>query len=166
MSRVIGPTLVCLFAYMASAQADAPLPPPAVHRVTSLNGQFMAISDPATGTSVVKTSSGERLWSLPGWFRSIYISDSGRHLAIEYGGLNLVPLDSTNSLEILSFWDSGKKVRSVSLGEIVPDRSILKRTVSHYAWRTSIGVNHRDELVVSRIDGREFRFDMATGALR
>ena len=165
MSRAICIALVLLYSYVGYARADAPLPPPLLHRVTSPNGQFAVVSDPTAGTRVIETASGKHLWSVPGWFRSVYVSNDGRHVATGYGGLNLIPLDAEDSLEMISFWGSGRKLRAVPLRTIVPDRSILKRTASHYAWGTITGINEGNQLVVTRIDGREFRFSMATGTL-
>ena len=154
---------VALVALVESAFADSPLPPPTRHRLLSPNGQFAVVSDPVAGRTRVELASGEQLWQLPGWFRSVYVSNDGEHLAVGYEGLNLVPLDSDDSLEMISFWNRGNKVKSVALREIVPDRSILKRTASHYAWGSIRGVNEHDQLIVTRIDGQVLRFNMSTG---
>jgi hypothetical protein len=146
-----------------SVLADAPLPPPTLHRVSSPNGQFAVVSDPGVGTRIVESASGTQLWAIPGWFRSLRISDDGQHLAIGYSGLNLLPLDADDSLEMISFWDRGRKVKSVPLRAIVPDRSILRRTVSHYAWGNIGGINPNNQLIVTRVDGRVFRFNMING---
>jgi len=162
MYRVFGIT-AALCVFMGSVLADAPLPPPALQRVLSPNGKFAAVSDPAAGTRVVEAASGKPMWGIPGWFRSLYISDDGEHLAIGYGGLNLLPLDAEDSVEMIGFWNHGRKVKSVSLGALVPDRSILRRTTSHYAWGSIGGINPANQLVVTRIDGRVFRFSMNNG---
>jgi hypothetical protein len=160
--RALGITAaICIF--IGSVLADSPMPPPALHRVLSLNGQFAAISDPGTGTKVVELATGRELWNIPGWYRWLYISDDGEHLAIGYGGLNLLSLEADDSVEMIGFWNHGRKVKSVPLRAIVPDRSILQRTVSHYAWGNIGGINPRNQLIVTRIDGRVFRFNMNTG---
>jgi len=105
------------------------------------------------------------LWKVPDWFRSMFVSNDGKHLAVGYDGLNLVPLSYVDSMELISFWDQGRKIKSVTLSEIVPDRTVLERTMSHYAWGDIEGVNDKDQLVVRRVDGQIFRFSMATGEL-
>ncbi|APV48850.1 hypothetical protein BWI17_03650 [Betaproteobacteria bacterium GR16-43] len=155
--------LAALCFFIGSALADAPLPPPAAHRVVSPNGKFAAISDPGTGTQGVELATGKPLWKIPGWFRSLYISDDGEHLAVGYGGLNLLALDADDSVEMIGFWNHGRKVKSVPLRAIVPDRSILRRTVSHYAWGSIGGIDAGNRLVVTRVDGRVFRFNMDNG---
>lgn len=159
-------TVLLLISAPVAANADAPVGPRTVQRASSPNGAFTVVSDPQAGTYVVKNPSGERLWAMPGWFASPHVSNNGLHVATVYEGLNLVPLDAPPTLEIITFWTKGKKVRAVTLGDIVPKRSILKRTTSHYAWGSVDGVNDRDELVVTRVDGQALRFDLASGVRR
>jgi hypothetical protein len=154
---------VALAVYAGGVLADEPLPPPATHRVSSPSGRFAVVSDPSTGTRVIESASGKQLWQIPGWFRSLNVSDDGQYLAIGYDGLNLVPVGATDTLEIISFWNRGRKVKSVPLRAIAPDRAILQRTVSHLAWGSIGGINRENQLVVTRIDGRVFRFNMANG---
>ena len=156
----IGITAFCSLTF---AYADSPLLPPATHRVASANGKYAAISDPATGTKVIDVASRKQLWSMPNWYRDIYLSNDGQHLATGYDGLNLISGDPDLSLEMITFWEHGRSIRVVSLGTIVPDKSILRRTFSHFAWGNIEGINGRNQLVVIRIDGREFRFNMTTG---
>ena len=163
MSRRAFAIIVALCAYMGSALADAPLPPPATYREHSPSGKFAAISDASAGTTVVESASGRELWQVPGWHRSIFLSDDGEHLAIGYDGFDLLPLDAPDSLEMISFWSRGRKIKSVPLQAIVPDRSLLRRTVSHYAWGNIGGIDHNNRLIVTRIDGKVFRFNMSTG---
>jgi hypothetical protein len=154
-------TALCMC--FGSALADSPLPPPAAFREISPSGKFAVVSDPSSGTKVIDAASGKQLWQVPGWHRSLFLSDDGEHLAIGYGGLNLVPIDASDSLEMISFWSRGRKIRSVPLRAIVPNRSILQRTVSHYAWGNIAGIDHENRLVVKRVDGEVFRFNMSTG---
>ena len=144
-------------------RADSPLPSPAIQRVVSPSGKFAAVSDPSTRTTTVQSSAGDPLWRVPGWFRSVHVSDDGEHLATGYGGLNLIPLNAPDSLELVTFWERGRKVNSVALGKLVPDRSILRRTTSHYEWGTISGIDSNNRLIVTRVDGRVFRFNVASG---
>ena len=161
-SRAV-PIVIALCMCFGSALADAPLPPPDVYRELSPSGKFAVVSDPNSGTTIIESASGKQLWEVPGWHRSLFLSDDGEHLAIGYGGLNLLPLDAPDSLEMISFWSWGRKIRSVPLRAIVPDRSILQRTVSHYAWGNIGGIDNENRLIVKRIDGKVFRFNMSTG---
>ncbi len=148
------------------AQADEPLPPPQRHQVRSPNGAILAISDPRTGTTILEAASGKELWSMAGWYRWLFVSNDGRHVATGYNGMNLIPQDFKPELVLITFWQDGKKLREVFVQEIVPNKSTLERTVSHYHWGTIEGLNNKDELLVTRADGRKFRFQMATGAQR
>ena len=65
---------------------------------------------------------------------------------------------------LITFWERGKKLRSVSLKDVVPNKAVLERTVSHYHWGNIDGVNEHNELVVTRADGAKVRFDMSSGA--
>jgi hypothetical protein len=162
MKRRATATVWVLLANTGVAQADEPLPPPAVHRASSPNGKFEVVSDPSSGTKLIESGTGKRLCGLPGWFRSIYVATDGEHFATGYSGLNLVPLNAGDSLELIGFWRRCRKFESVPL-RAVPERSILRRTVSHYAWGNITGVDASGRLVVTRIDGRTFRFNMASG---
>jgi len=148
---------------IGSALADSPLPRPAIHRASSPSGDFTVVSDPSAGTRLLESGSGKQLCELPGWFRSIYVSNDGEHFATGYSGVNLLPLNADDSLELITFWRRCRKVESVPLRTIVPERSILQRTASHLAWGNITGVDETGHLVVTRIDGRVFRFDMASG---
>jgi hypothetical protein len=155
--------IIVLCAYLGGARADAPLRSPATYREPSPSGKFIAAADPSAGISIVESASGRELWHMRDWHPSIFLSDDGEHLAIGYDGFNLVPLDAANSLEMISFWSRGRKIRSVSLQALVPDRSILQHTVSHYAWGSIGGIDPENRLVVTRVDGKVFRFNMSTG---
>ena len=148
------------------AQADEPLSPPQRHQVSSPNGRILAISDPGKGTKIVEAATGKELWSLLSWHRWLFVSNDGRHLATGYNGMNLIPHDFKPDLVLITFWQEGQKVREVSIQDIAPTRSTLKRTVSHYHWGRIEGPNNKDELVVTRADGRKFRFGIATGEQR
>jgi len=166
MRRCIQALLWVSVMLVRSAMGDSPLPAPTMTEVASPNGRFAAISDPkSTTTRVIEVATGRVLWKVPDWFRSMFVSNDGKHLAVGYDGLNLVPLSYVDSMELISFWDQGRKIKSVTLSEIVPDRTVLERTMSHYAWGDIEGVNDKDQLVVRRVDGQIFRFSMATGEL-
>ena len=74
-----------------SAGGDTPLPPPSKVTAMSPNGAIRAVSDPRAGTRIEDVKRQTVLWRLPGWHRSIFVADDGRHLVIGYDGLNLIP---------------------------------------------------------------------------
>jgi len=149
-----------------AAQADEPLPPPSTHSVVSQNSAFVAISDPEKGTRVLDNATRRELWSMPGWFRWLFVADDGVHVVTGYDGMNLIPPDAADDLVLLTFWENGKAIRRVPLKEIVSSRSILTRTVSHYHWGTIEGINAAGFLVVNRSDGRRLLFDVTTGTMQ
>jgi hypothetical protein len=85
--------------------------------------------------------------------------NDGDQLATAYDGLSLISHEGLNdSLEIIVFWHPGRRVKAVPLRAIVPDRSILRDTVSHFEWGEVAHINEKNQLVVNRLDGRVFRF--------
>ena len=148
----------------SKAYADEPLQPPYRHQVTSPDKRAVAISDPKTGTKIVDAATGKELWSMPGWFRWLFVSNDGQHLATGYDGMNLIPVNYNQDIVLITFWERGRKVKTIALRNISPDASSLRRTVSHYRWGDIEGVNEHNQLVVTRADGRQYRFNIATGA--
>jgi hypothetical protein len=158
-------TLVAVAILMAvcAARADTPLPPPTKVTVMSPSGRIRVISDPKAGTRAEDVKRRKVLWSLPGWHRSLFVSDDGKHLVTQYDGLNLLPTDFTDDLVLLTFWREGRKVRDVHVRDFLPDRQMLARTVSHYHWGIVHGIDAQGRLKVERADGEIFLFDLSTG---
>jgi hypothetical protein len=148
---------------VAVARGDTPLPPPSKVTATSPNGHICAVSDPKAGTNVEDVTQHKLLWRLPDWHRAMFVANDGKHLVTEYHGLNLIPIDFTDDLVLLTFWREGTKIREVTVKDLFPDHSILLRTASHYLWRHTIEMDAQDRLKVQRVDGRIFFFDVATG---
>jgi hypothetical protein len=144
--------------------ADEPLGPPSKFTAESPNGSIVAVADPAVGSVSIRSArSDQELWSIPGWHRWVFVADDGLHAVIGYDGMNLIPVDFSDSLVLFTFWSEGRKVREVTLREFVPSRSILKRTVSHYYWGGIERIDH-GELLVQRADEKVFRFRLTDGA--
>lgn len=150
-------------AVCAPARADTPLPPPRKHIVKSADGAVRAVSDPQAGTQIEAVPGGRILWHLPGWYRSLFVANDGKHLVTGYDGLNLIPTQPSDNLVLITFWREGRKIKEVTLKEIVPDRRILKRTVSHYLWGHIEGIDAKGRLRVKRADDTIFYFDVASG---
>jgi hypothetical protein len=64
---------------------------------------------------------------------------------------------------MLTFWKDGKLVRTVTVDELIPDKKILQRTVSHYSWGSISGLTKNGLLEVILEDGSKHYFDPTTG---
>lgn len=158
--------MVAITVAVCAASADTPLPPPAKVTAMSPSGRIRAISDPKAGTRVEDAKRHKVLWSLPGWHRSLFVADDGKHLVTQYDGLNLIPTDFNDDLVLLTFWREGRKLREVTVRDFVPDHHILGHTASHYYWGRVDGIDARGRLKVERADGKIFFFDVSTGKTR
>ena len=112
-----------------------------------------------------KGSEKAPLWSVKGWARAFDVADSGDHLVTCFGGLNLLPLDYKSDWTMLSFHERGRLVRQVSLGELVPYPSKLRRTASHYEWGRCVGFEGARKYSVETVDRGTLLFDVTTGQL-
>ena len=161
--RALVLTITATVLAFSNARGDEPLPPPSKVTVTSRNGAIRAVSDPKSGTRVEDLKRRKILWRLPRWHRSMFVANDGKHLVTGYAGLDLIPTGYTDELVLITFWHDGKKIREITVAEMFPDRHILRRTVSHYAWGRIDGIDARGRLKVKRVDGKTFYFDVSTG---
>lgn len=148
---------------VCTTRADTPLPPPAKVSAISPNGRFRAVSDPKAGSQLEDITQHKVLWSFPGWHRSLFVADDGKHLVTQYDGVNLLPTDFTDDLVLLTFWREGRKLRDITVRDFIPDHRVLKRTASHYHWGKVDGIDAQGRLKVERADGKMFFFDVSTG---
>jgi hypothetical protein len=156
--------LLTLGVHPSVARADTPAPPPALTVAISPAGTVKAISDPRTQTTRVElAATGRLLWTLPGWNRWMFVADDGKHVVVGQGGMNLIPRDYDAGMVLFTFWREGKKVREVTLSEVVPGKGTLRMTASHYHWGTIEKIDRQGRLLVRRADGKELRFDLSTG---
>jgi len=147
-----------------STYADSPLAPPAIMSATSPDGSITAISDPAKSiTKIEKTKTKKVLWQIPGWHRWLFVANDGKHAVTGYGGMNLIPQSYDKKMILISFWREGKKLRDVSLEEIITKKSMLEKTVSHYHWGGIEKIDEKGRLVVKRADEKVLFYDVATG---
>jgi len=70
--------------------------------------------------------------------------------------------DYKTNLVLITFWQRNEKLREVTVGNLLPDTNVLRRTASHYDWGAIQGITNTT-LTVLRCDGQEFRFDITTG---
>ena len=105
------------------------------------------------------------VWSLPTWHRQFCLSSDGDHLVIGPEGLSLLPLDTKLSDPLLVFMKRKSTVRIVTVGELFPNLSSLRRTASHLEWGKVVGISARNQLIVELVDGRRLAYSMVTGRL-
>jgi len=148
-------------------RADTPLRPPEKHVARSPSQAIEAESDPApsltTISRVAPDGTRTRLWAMNGWYRAIYPADDGEHVAIGFDGLNLLPGNAADELVVLRFVRRGEVIAVLTLHDVVPDRSILRGTASHLAWRQGEGIDTDGHFLVITMDGVKHHYDMTTG---
>lgn len=93
----------------------------------------------------------------------MFLANDGKHAVTGYGGMNLIPRNYDKHMVLITFWREGKKTRDVTLEEIVPRKSILKKTVSHYHWGAIEGIDGKGRLVVKRADEKVLLYDVDSG---
>jgi hypothetical protein len=145
--------------------ADAPLRPPSPVTVCSNSKIFCLLTDPKTGTHAYRVrpdGSRQPLWSMPGWYRVIFLADDGRHAVTGYDGA-LLPLDYSPDEPLLTFWRDGSRIRAIPVSGLVKDLRKLQRTSSHYRWGSYVGFNAAGNLVVSTVERESVAFDVTTG---
>ena len=146
------------------ALADAPLRPPAKYTVCSSNQAFCAVADPAVqSVSIFPRGASTATWSITPWHRQVFLANDGDHLVIGPPGLNLIPLEAKLRDPLLIFMNRKATVRVVTVGDLFPTLSSLRRTASHYVWGEVVGVTARNQLVVRLVDGRRVAFSVLTG---
>jgi hypothetical protein len=143
--------------------ADESLPPPKLHVVESPSKGYVATVDPKSGVAVRAADSRKVLWESPKtWSRSAFLADDGEHFVTGYDGLNLIPVNYTTNLVLITFWKKEQKIRDVTVGDLFPNTKVLVRTVSHYRWGGIQGITN-NTLIVRRCDKKEVKFDVGTG---
>jgi len=155
--------VVAILIAVYTAKADTALPPPTKVIVMSPSGRMRAVSEPKAGTHIEDTKRRKVLWCLPDWHRSLFVANDRKHLVTQYDGLNLIPIDFTDDLVLLTFWREGKKLRDITVRDFVPDHHILRHTASHYHWGIVHDIDPEGRLKVERADGKIFLFCVSTG---
>lgn len=163
-------SLLIVFSVLASGSsfADSPLPPPQKKDVWSGNKQFCAEMDPRTRLTTVfavQHGSRERKWSMPGWFRVAYLADDGEHLVIGHEGINLLPLNLDKNDILIYFVKRGEVIKTVTVSELVKNRTSLKRTASHLLWGSYLGIDEDGHFGVETVENRSLYFDVTTGEI-
>ena len=168
LTQALALTFGCLLT-TGTAFADAPLVAgDEPDRIESRNHKFFAEpSSDGKSTVIFRTAKPHSvpLWRKAGWTDNAYLADDGEFLVTGFYGNNLLDLDFTPSLTMLSFYRRETLVRSVSLAEIIKDMKQLRRTNSHYAWGMYEGFVSAHTFSVETVEGRRLYFDVATGTL-
>ena len=143
--------------------ADEPLRSPSPQQARSPDGGVIVVSEPSDGTHVLESATRRELWSMPGWFRWLFVSNDGQCVATGYDGRNLVPQGYEDTLVLVTFWQRGEKVGEVRVKDIYSGEAKPVRTTSHYHWGTIKGFSDSGNLIVERSDGEILKFS-ACGA--
>ena len=163
--RLLALPICCAGAGTASL-ADSPLPPPHDLEVRSPNGQCIARAELRPSRIVVsRLSDGrvETLWTLPGYHRFYAVADGCHMLVVQYPGANLLNImDDKPGTVVFTFFEDGKEVRKITLGNLYRDLSALKPTTSHWLWLRSAGWSGKN-WTVETLDGRKLIFDFHPG---
>ncbi len=153
-------------------KADEPLPPPADYSISSQNNKFEAFFDVKNDfTFVYKIEKVKRkvtktkLWEMPGWYRNAFLSNDGENSIAVYDGANLLELDYKVNQVMISFYQQGKLLNEIRLNQLIknPVPENLERTVSHYKWVSTHGLNNKQIFEVNTAAKKRFLFDIKTG---
>lgn len=148
---------------IALLKADESLSLPDRHVTKSNSGRMQVTADPKNGTQCKDTQNSKVLWSVPQWFRRLFISDDGLYMVTEYEGLNLIPQSYDDKMTMVTFWKNGKILREVTLDELIPNKKILRKTVSHYAWGSIVGFSQDGTLEIKLVNNQRLFYDPKTG---
>ena len=166
-------SLWCLLSAMLltgsnATRADAPLPAPANHKILSRNGKFAAEFDwKAKKTTIYARKNATRqakLWQMNGWHLNAFLADNGRNLIVFHAGANLLNLNYQPDDVMIKFYDRGTLLRQVRLNQIIanPTPDKFRRTVSHYNWLESYGLEG-DKFIINTLQKKRLVFDIKTG---
>lgn len=155
--------LLTMFVASDALRADEPISAPKRHVTTSDGGRFRVVSDPKSGTQCTDRQNARILWTIPRWFRKLVVSEDGHFLVTENDGLNLIPQSYDGKMVMITFWNDGKVVRKVPLDELIPNKKILRKTVSHYAWGSLSGFRKDGMVEIRLVDDARLLYDPKTG---
>lgn len=146
-----------------SALADAPLPPPEKLTICSASKKVCAVSDPVENTTVISSQDGNKAsWQIPGWHRWFFVSDDGDSVVV---GGGLAPEDVTLEEPVLRFFNRGRLVRTVTLGDLYNSKSELAHTASHFVWYRTLKLNKVNQLLVELVNEKTVAFAANTGKI-
>jgi len=165
---------VAVFFLHAQAFADTPARPRDFKRVTE-NKEYvfvMLAPDGRTGNvpeirGVYKQSgldkndgSSTPLWTVDWYAFEVFPSSDGEHL------IRMGPWAGSTQQLALSFHKNGKEIKNYRIKDLVHDESKLKRTASHFFWRSELKYDDkRTVLFLKTKDDQAYRFSAKTGEI-
>ena len=100
------------------------------------------------------------LWTVDWYAHSVFVFSDGNHLVREG------PWATSSSDEALTFFSSGKEIRSYKIKDLEDLPWLLPHTVSHFRWLKTADVNDSDRtLTVVTFLWDKYVFDAATGGI-
>ena len=126
-----------LIFFVSLTHADAPLSAPKSYRTCDAFINFCVYSELGKNTTVYSVNGRftvKELYQITGWHRSIFISQTGKYVAVGYSGLNLVNKDVTAQEVMLTLYKNGVLIKEYTLGQLLHSMDSLKPTSSHYHW--------------------------------
>lgn len=104
--------------------------------------------------------SREPLWKVYWYSFTVYPGSDGRHL------VRMGPWAMSTSNLAIAFYQDGKELKQYAISDLVKDTNALKRTVSHFFWRTDLKYNEKEGTVfLKTVDGINYTFSIKTGEI-
>lgn len=115
--------------------------------------------------------SADPLWTVDWYANQVEVASDGVHLVRHgpwpwYSDSPFGPVQPADlGQEAVSFFASGKLLRTYTIGALVSHPDRLQRSVSHFEWWESGSLNDTSlEYTLATKDGNTFVFDLTTGA--
>ena len=148
------------------ANADQPLMAPQRYTEYSPSKRFCVTSDPKGITFAHRPDQpATAIWTIPQWFRVLWLSDNPEILLTGYDGANLVPLEHPEDTVVLTFWRHGKEFRTFKVSDVLHATRHLRRTASHYTWGHYGEFDADGHFRLTTVEDEELVFDPEKGAL-
>lgn len=171
LSGLLAEALFCMIISSASVHADTPLAAAQDLRITSNNGQFFALSlladshGPAQTRVYAKGWVQQPLWQIGGYYPVLFLADNGKGLVAGHAEGNLLPETTRPDEALIRFLSPDQSIKTVRVGEVLPDLKSLPKTVSHRAWGNYLGFDRAGRFGIGLYDGRSLWFDVTSGKL-
>ena len=102
----------------------------------------------------------EPLWKVYWYSFAVYPSSNGRHI------VRMGPWAKTTSDLAIAFYEDGKELKQYAISDLVKDLDRLRRTVSHFFWKTDLQYDDKEATVfLKTVDGISYTFSVKTGQI-
>lgn len=164
-------------AHPAPVLADTEMPPGDYTKETE-NGRYvfvmLAPEGPYRGASTnkeiralykhsglyVKDGPYDPLWTVYWYSFAVYPASDGKHV------VRMGPWAQTTSDLAIAFYENGKELKQYAILDLVKDTDRLRRTVSHFFWRTDLRYDDKEGTVfLKTVDGISYTFSVKTGEI-